>query len=401
MLRLILIIFFLFCWVSVLFPQSTPTAEQWKSDLDTYAQTLEKKHKDLFHKTSRESFYEQLHALKADLPHLDSHQIIARWYALNASIGDSHTSIYFPQKHILPLGFYWFEDGIYVTGATKTHPEVLFSKVLAIDGHPIDSIISTLTRLIAYENKQIIKNRIPQDYIVFPQLMYGIGLIQSPDSATFTFEKSGKTFTQGFKTTPIPVKDWIAYDSPIYLRNNHKNYWYIYDSTQAVLYFNYRRCQKMKNVSVKEFCEEMFNRVQQEHVTTFLIDLRNNPGGNSNVLAPFYGKLKAFLSERPNCNVYIAIGRRTFSSAILNAAKLKHKFPDIPLIGEPSGGSMQHFGEVKNLTLPQTGMRVWYSTDYYDLSKTIKGNLKPDIPISYSMQEYIAGKDPVIQYLLR
>ena len=90
-------------------------------------------------------------------------------------------------------------------------------------------------------------------------------------------------------------------------------------------------------------------------VDRLIIDLRNNPGGNSAVIDPFLTGLQARQSRfASGTKKMVIIGRRTASSALLNAISLKGQ-PYTILVGEPTGGRPNSYGETLNLTLPNTG----------------------------------------------
>ncbi|WP_262493747.1 S41 family peptidase [Niastella koreensis] len=57
----------------------------------------------------------------------------------------------------------------------------------------------------------------------------------------------------------------------------------------------------------------------------------------------------------------VLIGKLTFSSAIMNAIELKRGTNAI-LVGEPTSGSVNHYGEVRAFRLPHTKIIIGYST---------------------------------------
>ena len=66
-----------------------------------------------------------------------------------------------------------------------------------------------------------------------------------------------------------------------------------------------------------------------------------------------------------------------------------------------------HYGEVKHLTLPNSGISISYSTKfftYWDEGKTYYPEVilapEKDLTISKCYEDYAAGKDPVIEAVL-
>ncbi len=94
------------------------------------------------------------------------------------------------------------------------------------------------------------------------------------------------------------------------------------------------------------------------------------------------------------------VGRKTFSSAILNSLDFKNYTKAI-FVGEPTGGRPNHYGEVKSFSLPNSGLKVRYSTKYFTHSKTDDNSFYPDHEITTRFEDYKNGIDPVVDWILR
>jgi C-terminal processing protease CtpA/Prc len=88
------------------------------------------------------------------------------------------------------------------------------------------------------------------------------------------------------------------------------------------------------------------------------------------------------------------------ASAILNAIDLQKKTAAI-LVGEPTGGKPNHYGELKFLTLPNTKTAVSYSTKYFTHAEQDTPSLMPDILVEMTFQDYRTGRDPFLEAVLR
>lgn len=84
------------------------------------------------------------------------------------------------------------------------------------------------------------------------------------------------------------------------------------------------------------------------------------------------------------------------ASALLNAFDLKKEFHST-LIGEETAGNLNHYGEIRSFTLPGCGAEVTYSTKYFENQPDAEGGLIPDIRISYSVHNFLQGKDEAIE----
>jgi len=74
----------------------------------------------------------------------------------------------------------------------------------------------------------------------------------------------------------------------------------------------------------------------------------------------------------------------------------------IRLVGEPPGGGLDMYGDVKVVTLPATGIVVLMSARYHDRAPgDDRLELTPDIPVAVTWADYAAGRDPVLEAALR
>jgi C-terminal processing protease CtpA/Prc len=111
----------------------------------------------------------------------------------------------------------------------------------------------------------------------------------------------------------------------------------------------------------------------------------------------FYGQIGDL--KLKTGNLYVIIGKFTFSSALLNAIDLKQKTNAI-LIGSPTGGKPNHYGEVKSFQLNKLDLKVWYSSNFF---KNVDGDppsLEPDIFIPITSDDMRALTDPCLEYVI-
>jgi hypothetical protein len=96
----------------------------------------------------------------------------------------------------------------------------------------------------------------------------------------------------------------------------------------------------------------------------------------------------------------VLIGPRTFSSAVLNAIQFRQRTAAI-LVGEPTGGEPNHYGEVKSFTLPNSGLSVYYSTRrFVYIEGDASSALEPDRVVPLMAADLLAGRDPVLEAVI-
>jgi C-terminal processing protease CtpA/Prc len=154
----------------------------------------------------------------------------------------------------------------------------------------------------------------------------------------------------------------------------------------------------MKDKPLTNFTKELLAFVNSHEVDKFIFDIRDNGGGDSKFIEPLIeGLSKSKINRRGK--LFCLIGRKTFSSAILNAAKIKRDTQAI-FVGEPTSGKPCHYGQVESMKLPYSKMRVQYSTKYCGHGDMDSATLIPDIVIQLSSEDFFAGKDPVLETVL-
>ena len=104
-------------------PQDPESVRKWQEDLGYFRQKLVAVHPEPFHSLSETDLDRMLTDLRADLPRLTENQVIIRISKILASLGqgDGHSGLRLGDArfgfHIVPLGFYWFTDGVLVKAA--------------------------------------------------------------------------------------------------------------------------------------------------------------------------------------------------------------------------------------------------------------------------------------------
>ena len=106
---------------------------------------------------------------------------------------------------------------------------------------------------------------------------------------------------------------------PLYRRTSGSAYESAYLADSRTLYFAYNSCRDLPDRPLSAFAAGLWDIVRKNPVEKLVIDLRNNGGGDSSILDPFIGELAAAKEINRKGRLFVIVGRRTFSSAILNA----------------------------------------------------------------------------------
>lgn len=385
----------------------------WAADLDYLARELPARHCNLFAKYDQARFETALGAIKASAGEVGNFATVLKTQQLIAKLGDSHTMLHFNQllnrQEILPLGLLWVSDGLYVIRTTAEHKELLGHRLTAVGQAPVETVIDSLSTLFTVDNKAMVKSMVPQ---LFPslQLLEYFGFAQH-GQAQLTLDGE---MTYTLKPFDPQRSEQVAFqpDSlPFAIANQKQLFTDRYFPEEKIYYILYNTCWGRESEaefgssekaaalpSFTEFSEKAFGTLQDNPVGKIIFDMRNNGGGNSAQATAFIEKLAGFLEQHPDIKTYVVIGRKTFSSAILNTMDFK-RLTDAVVVGEETAGKPNHFGEVRSFQLPGSKLRVAYSTKYFRRTDEEADTITPDVKVEMSFADFTNGVDPVYEWI--
>jgi len=407
--RRLLSLLVILLWAGLNLPLSRAQSDPaWREDLATLAQELPQRHVEPFTQISQVDFDAAVAALDAEIPHLDDDQIVARLMQIVALLGDAHTSLaynYTPDTLVFPLNFYPFADGLTLMTAPADYRAALGGRLVSIGNRDAADVMAALGTAIPHANEGWLRVMAAQS-LPNAALLYGLGVIPGTDTASFTFElPGGDRVTLDIDSMPrsaLAGQSWqTALDPaalpPAFGSHNPPNYWYEYFADSQTLYVNYAICAEAEGWPFADFMAEVLSVLDAQPVTRVAVDLRFNSGGDSRILEPLIDAL----AQRPAINqpghLFVLIGPHTYSSALLNAIQFRQRTAAL-LVGEPTGGEPNHYGELQSFTLPHSGLQVFYSTKHFVyLEGDDSSALAPDRLIPLNAADLFAGRDPVLE----
>lgn len=380
---------------------------KWTEDIEQLELELPLGHKNLFSNLSKENFHKQIKNLKDNIENYDDCMIFVDIAAIAASAGDAHTTVIMPITRFIPFEFYWFPEGIYIVTCFGEYADALNYRVTHLNGIPIEAVIQRMEVIVSRENDAFLKAQLPK-YLQAVEVLYGLEIIDHFDPVELTLETVGgqvleitvPTYSyKELKSKTISNINASMNKLPLYRRNKDKNYWSYFIVESNTLYFNYKSCRDMQDISVERFCIDLMKFINQEDVKRLVVDLRNNLGGDSTLLEPFIRELSKCQKLNRKGNIFVVLGRETFSSALLNAYELKHKTKAI-FVGEATGGKPNCYGEVKFFDLKNSKLQIRYSTKYYKIIEDDEQlSFFPDVNTEVTIKDYIDNRDPCMEYV--
>lgn len=390
--------------------------EQWMEDINYLEKYLAAWHINIYHTITKEEYEKEFNNLKKEVPKLNDMEIKMKLAKIVASVGDAHTEVDLgltKEDKFYPLSVYWFGKELKVLYIDKQYKSVIGNDLIAINNIPISEAFTRINTLIPHENEQWLKYR-NVSCIQMPDVLKFLNIVKE-DKAVFTFSDDKGNITKLNLTPKVIKKENIVYAKdltpikPVRYQHDDSNYydnlfWYKYIPEDKIMYFQYNQCidkdyamehgykDYEKYPDFNKFMDELLKELQEKQIDKFIIDLRNNTGGDDGLMNKFVGKICSDKKINKRGKIFVIAGRGTISSGVLACLSLKN-FTKAIFCGEPTGGNVNCYGETGRITLPNSKIQVLYSSKYFKDSADYKEGFTPDIPVEQSFNNYINGID--------
>ena len=352
------------------------------------------RHVDPFEKFERRIWKDSLRVLKSDVESgLNENTMYVRWCRINALLNDEHTTVR-KRSPYSPIGCLKYSDGVFVMRTAPDLRELLGARLISIENVSCDTLVGMVNQLIpgntAWKSQKVV------DYMMDINVLKGLG-IASTDTVVMKFEKEGKEIES--KIFHHKFQSWsnITYTQIMLRFELSRNYWYKFIENDKVVFMSYNSCMEDKYERIKTFFTRLAEDVEKRQPKKFILDLRGNSGGNAYLLQPLINGLAKGRLARDK-KIFVLTGRNTFSAAVQNAYSMKTKANAI-LIGEETGGNLNHFGAIKTEKL-SNGYYMTYSTKLFQADTTVHGGILPDVVIEPSFQNRMKGIDECLNAAL-
>ncbi len=333
-----------------------------------------------------------------------------------------------------PLQFDWFAEGLFVVKAAPAQADLLGAQVIAEGGQTSAALTQELHPYIGGPTN--LRQTLAINFLQSPQALHAAGLLPSPDEASFTFQlHDGRRFERALAAqpaglvsgsrwperslSPVPIqgdtRKWVhVLDTlsqlPPYLQNPNQAYWDMY--LDDAIYIQINQVRNRGDVPLKVYLANLLDKISERNPRFAIVDLRFNSGGDYTLTDAFTEHLPQRI--RSDGKIFIVTSANTFSAAIVTAARLKYYAGARGyIVGERIGDREQHWGEARDMMLPNSKIVVDYATGYHDWEHGCHsltncywvnfflgvpaGNLSPGIPAPLRFADYMAGRDPALE----
>lgn len=390
-------------------------AELRQEDLDFLYAHLKNQHPNLYANTSEETFLAKKAEIESRLSTEPNSDFVLDLQSMAALVHDSHTNVAIgsiaTDSGFYPFALSWMDGQWILSSIETTHQNLLGAEITALNGLSMDDVIAKFSTFISADNP--IKLRRAYRQMCNVEALYqATGIVSNDTALTLSLrDSSGQTQELSLTSTDYESQATLSIASlqtertgtPVTSAQKDKHYFSI-PLDEDTYYIQYNRCQEDPNLPMETFCSQVKADLTAGNYQQILVDLRYNGGGSDGVIFPLLLLLRQEMDTQ-GVQVVGLIGESTFSSAIINAVELQEM--GAVLAGEPTSGSVNHFGAVAGFRLPNSSIKVGVSSkfialnDYFDAASG-KGvePLVPDVEIPQTVADYLAGQDICVNQLV-
>ena len=379
-------------------------------ELANLVEVLERTHPDPYHGVPRAEFIAALDAFESALPAMAPEEATVEmmriWAMLSLEGRDGHQfalPIAEASGPFLPIRVYEFAEGVFVTGAAPPHEDLVGARITAVGSTPIEEVLAAIEPLVPRDGPATVPAFRPF-FFLRTDVLRGLGIVDAGPVAV-EVERDGETETETVDLEPIALDAWNAWGDGLGMQQlpADDRLQYLADPApftaelldDGVAYVRYRAVGHPTVAAVDGWFDA-------GNATSLVLDLRQNPGGDNTTYGPLLALVQGVAATGPGA-VTVLIDRVTFSAAANLATEIEAR-TDARFVGEPMGGGLNFWDDVRRLRLEALPMpmevaisvRYWQFADPDDPRLTID----PDIAVEVTAADFFAGRDPAFEAAL-
>ena len=363
----------------------------------------------------------ELTELKKKIPTLTDNEIILEVIRIMRKMNDGHSWAMPPFEHpdfkmTLPLLFYQFNEGLYVIAGDPKYKELLGAQVIEYAGIPVEKFRDIFDPYIFRDNQNALLVKIP--YLLrTPVFLKTKKLIKDASSIDMKIvDMNGKQKMVTVKTDTTQPNIWNTLPSPatwinlpetlpgkppLYVKNMGTAHWWEFLPDKKMVYCQVNKILNAPNQSFAQFVERLFRFYDSTHAEKLVLDMRWNNGGNTALVMPLIDSIIRRPDLNKRGNLYVIIGRRTYSAA-QNTSTYLERFTNPIFVGEPTGSSPNFVGEEEPLILPYSKMPINVSDLFWQSSwPTDRRNwIAPLLYTPPRFEYFKSNRDPAMEAIM-
>ncbi len=373
--------------------------QKWRYDISYLEDVVRNHHYNPNIKTSELEQRQTLRELSDNIPELSDRQIAARLFRYIGMLGTGHDMLYANTGlQWFSLKTYLFADGLYIIEADNE--ELVGAKIEKFNSTSADRAFELIASSMAKDNNMW-PLLLGMRYIMSPDLLEEFGVVENSENVTLTLtDQQGNTIEVVPQLRPYKAGGLLGLtdsENPLYLSRLGAPFWYTELPESSALYLQVNTMNETSPGDFSRISDEIRAAAGNPNIEHLILDVRHNSGGSEALSVPITRALTHFDASPDKGDIYILIGRNTFSAAQILIGSIE-KFTDAVFVGEPSGSSPIFPGPIFQFQLPFSGAIGSIATSSFQTTGPGDSRIwvAPDIPVTLTSQQYFAGEDPVL-----
>jgi hypothetical protein len=333
----------------------------------------------------------------------------------------------------LPVRVAAFSDGLYIMRATDGNADLLGGRVRAIDGQPIDVVVSKLEQLRGGTASW--RRLHAAQFLTLQDILYGMDVAPDMQHSNWSVEtRAGAmamrrldAYTPPTSEPAVPAHRWLSSEPvtgmtgwraaepdlppPISFNDFDRAFRSLSLAGTCIQFVQLKSNVDEGGQSIRDFLSSTEKVLRQTKPCNVIFDLRYDGGGDYLNTYGFARKLPGLVPAMGR--VIVLTGPATFSAAISSVAAARHAGQErVVIIGEPVGDRLQFYSEGGRACLPNYPLCVAYQTGKHDYQHACDDwsdcfwlnyffefqvkSLDPDEVVPLSFKDWQAGVDPVL-----
>lgn len=373
----------------------------YKKMLDDILKILEEKHIDCYFNISKNELnnYIEYALKKYDLK--DKYDF---FYITNViikrifGIYDSHTKLIWNNAEFnLPIRLKYINGKLYIIRTDEKNKDLLYGEIIKINNIEISQLIEEIKDMTAYSTTEFLAR--PIETILYNGIK--MRSLPSIDSSTTEFQYEILINDKIIKRTLTKQEDKLC-------NVNKPQDNYVCEVRDGIIYIVYNSCREEYENQMIEFVNKIKELSLTNNIKKYIVDIRGNLGGNSNIINP----LIDYLNGK---EVITLVDEYVFSGgrfAIFDLKNIGSKF-----VGTGIATSLNCFGNSPSIIFDEYKLPICNKYFYMDTAcelenfrcanskeefASLKQNLKyfvpqifePDYYVAKTIEDYKNGQDP-------
>ena len=354
-----------------------------------------------------------------------------------SNMNDGHTTaMSFLGTEQFPFIIKIIGDEFYIINTTEKYKDLLYSKIVSIEGAKSSEILKIVCKYISAENETGRKDLLHHGYMLYTDLLKKENIIKG-DKVHLQILQNGKIvdkIVDTIKTDNIGIYksyydnesyNQIMYDTSELKWDAYTNWgkeqftenkpFYFYKSNRnLVIKYNYSSDINKDNV-LKDMITKMQNEIQAKDIDNIILDIRYNGGGMDYHTKQLEFAMMQYQLLNPKINIKVLTGEEIYSAGIRMIDSVKRNLENVQMIGTNTAGASNYNMSAGNIVylgksrlfIYTSGEMRRYDYNFKDvihssnLNKGDGSTWYPDMFIENQIQDYAIGNDRVMNYALR